>query len=74
MKDTKSPTSHRSNFGFVLYDEETFKNQSGFNDQDPQIEAGGPITPAERKEETWLDTNALPVLINRYNGTLIRGE
>jgi hypothetical protein len=79
LRDTKSLTSHRSNFGFVLYDQEAFRNLFGTDkdpdaDRDPQIEAGGPITPAERKEEAWLDANALPVLINRYNGTLIRGE
>ncbi len=28
----------------------------------------------EGSEEGWLDVNATPILINRYNGTLIRGE
>jgi hypothetical protein len=79
MKDTKNPASHRSNFGFVLFDQESFRNLFGTpqdpdGDRDPQVESGGRITPAEQKEEAWLDANAVPVLINRYNGTLIRGE
>jgi prepilin-type N-terminal cleavage/methylation domain-containing protein len=31
-------------------------------------------TGGERDEEQWLDQNALPFLVNRFNGTLIRGE
>jgi prepilin-type N-terminal cleavage/methylation domain-containing protein len=73
MKDTSNPGSHRSNFGFVLYDDETFKAR-GFTDEDPQVSGGGRITQPEKDEEKWLDENALPVLVNRYNGTLIRGE
>lgn len=66
----------RSQFGFVLYDQEPMSNQFGTADdpnadKDPQL--GGP-SPREKEEETWLDQNALPVLINRYNGTLVRGE
>ena len=67
------------NFGFVLFDQESCRNLFGTpqdpdGDRDPQVESGGRITPAEQKEEAWLDANAVPVLINRYNGTLIRGE
>ena len=25
-------------------------------------------------EETWLDQNSTPLLINRYNGTIVRGQ
>jgi prepilin-type N-terminal cleavage/methylation domain-containing protein len=32
------------------------------------------ITISEAQEEAWLDQNATPLLINRYNGTLVRGE
>ena len=28
----------------------------------------------ESAEELWLDSNSLPLLIDRYNGTLIKGE
>jgi prepilin-type N-terminal cleavage/methylation domain-containing protein len=30
--------------------------------------------PSEAQEESWLDLNAAPLLINRYNGTLVKGE
>ena len=61
-------------FGFVLYDGEMFKSV-GFNPDDPQFNnAVGSYNPEELKEEDWIDRNALPVLVNRYNGTLVRGE
>ena len=69
---TANPTVLRSQFGFVVYDEETFSNQ-GFSQNDPQL-GGAPGSQPETAEETWLDTNAVPVLINRYNGTIVRGE
>jgi hypothetical protein len=28
----------------------------------------------EQQKEVWLDLNGLPLLVNRFNGTLIRGE
>ena len=78
---TGGPDSMRTQFGFVLYDEEPFKNLFGttddpYGDQDPQLNRGGNVTATspEGREEAWLDQNAVPVLINRYNGTLIRGE
>ena len=71
---TSNPVAARSQFGFVVYDNEAFSNL-GFNDGDSQF---GDPSPRETSnadgEEKWLDTNALPVLINRYNGTLVRGE
>lgn len=61
-------------FGFILFDSEPFKNL-GYTEIDPQYEgAAGSYTGTELAEETWLDNNAVPVLINRYNGTLVRGE
>ena len=48
----------QSQFGLVLYDTEALANQG--------------VTGTA--EETWLDTNATPVLVNRYNGTLLRAE
>ena len=69
------PTGTRTQFGFVLYDEETFRNL-GFNDGDSQFGSGSGKETATSAdgEEAWLDTNAVPVLINRYNGSLVRGE
>jgi prepilin-type N-terminal cleavage/methylation domain-containing protein len=73
----------RSQFGIVLYDNETFMNQFGglgAGYADAQL-SGYVYTAApptgngkEIDEEQWLDTNATPLLINRYNGTLMRGE
>jgi prepilin-type N-terminal cleavage/methylation domain-containing protein len=53
--------------GLVIYDNEAFGNQ----DFDP---AEGIKTPLEAEENAWLDQNAVPYVVNRYNGTLIRGE
>jgi prepilin-type N-terminal cleavage/methylation domain-containing protein len=30
--------------------------------------------PDENDKETWLDNNSMPLLINRYDGTIIKGE
>ncbi|MGB7156607.1 MAG: hypothetical protein WBD40_00990 [Tepidisphaeraceae bacterium] len=61
----------RSAFGLVLFDREAFLN-NGSND-DPQA-ANTLITAGELGEEQWIDANSVPLLINRYNGTLVRGE
>jgi prepilin-type N-terminal cleavage/methylation domain-containing protein len=64
----------QSMLGFVLYDAETFRSL-GYKNNDPQFDpAAGSYANEERGEEDWLDKNAAPVLINRYNGSLIRGE
>jgi hypothetical protein len=62
----------RSAFGFVLVDAERFRNNG--NDADPQADVAGTYATNELGEESWLDDNATAVLINRYNGTLVRGE
>lgn len=67
-------------YGVALFDRETFNNSSGAGDEDTanrdfQIPAAPALTPAqEQAEETWIDQNSVPLLINRYNGTLVRGE
>ena len=53
--------------GLVIYDNEAFATQ----EFDP---AEGIKTPLEAEENDWLDQNAVPYVVNRYNGTLIRGE
>ncbi|MGN6506919.1 MAG: pilus assembly FimT family protein [Tepidisphaeraceae bacterium] len=50
----------QSQLGFVFSDTEIFKN----------VAAG--FTPAG--QDAWLDQNATPVMVNRYNGTLVKGE
>lgn len=53
--------------GLVLYDNEAFAR----NNFSP---AEGMKTGDEAQECDWLDANAAPLVVNRYNGTLIRGE
>jgi type II secretory pathway pseudopilin PulG len=62
-----------SSLGFVLAESAPLTSQFGDFASDPQIMGGGYPT-AEQEEEAWLDANAVPFLINRYNGTLVRGE
>jgi prepilin-type N-terminal cleavage/methylation domain-containing protein len=62
----------RSQLGLILFDYAPFKSQS-FTDGDPSLDPNADYT-SEKTEEDWLDTNSTPVLINRFNGTLIRGE
>jgi prepilin-type N-terminal cleavage/methylation domain-containing protein len=73
----------KSCFGFVLFDREMLKTQAFFTENDysakypnvtPQLGSYGTPTTGEGAEEDWIDKNAVPVLINRYNGTLLRGE
>lgn len=71
-----------SQFGFVLFDRDEFKGQSwwetcGENDfavPYPGLPMLAGYLPDEGAEEAWIDQNALPILINRYSGSLIRGE
>lgn len=51
----KELQSQLSQFGFVLYDQAAFADQSATN-------------------ATWVRDNAVPFLVNRYNGSLMRGE
>jgi hypothetical protein len=60
-----------SQLGFVLYDRETFQNMFGTS-TDPAGDHDGASN--ETTKEQWLDNNAGPILINRYNGTLIHAE
>lgn len=75
----------RSQFGFVLYDLEPFTSL-GYTFGDPQVDIlidGGTYTDhptndavrsPEAREERWIDANAIPLLVNRNNGTLVRGQ
>jgi prepilin-type N-terminal cleavage/methylation domain-containing protein len=73
----------RSQFGLVLFEREAFMNQ-GFTLSDPQVTnpgsvsaayiAASPVGISEKMEEDWLDRNATALLINRYNGTIVRAE
>jgi len=59
-----------THLGFVVYDAEAFKG-AGFTDEDRAYTS---TAQADTDEETWLDTNGTPLLINRYNGTTVRGQ
>lgn len=69
--------------GFCLFDADPFLNLAvgtrtdagNSTMRDPyEDDYRNPIGSAETDEQTWLDNNATPFLINRYNGTLIKGE
>jgi prepilin-type N-terminal cleavage/methylation domain-containing protein len=60
--------SARSQFGLVLYESAPFADQ-GFDDN--AFFTSGTYDPAK---DTWLDQNAMPYMVNRYNGTLIKAE
>jgi prepilin-type N-terminal cleavage/methylation domain-containing protein len=76
-----------SQFGVALYDKEAFLG-AGYTDGDwlfdpnnnsgKQFFAFPPKFPnawaQESPEENWLDQNSVPLLINRYDGTVIKGE
>ena len=84
-----NPPAPQSSFGFVVFSAEAYKSSdysdadtqiggSGFNNG-PNASLGGYMTPgnngkSEAQKETWIDQNSVPFLINRYNGTLVRGE
>jgi hypothetical protein len=78
------PPSVYSQFGLVLYDREAFKGMQNAGTATPSdgdwltqksLPGVKPNTLLdEQNEETWLDRNAMPLLVNRYNGTLIKGE
>ncbi len=83
--DYTPPAALSSQFGFVLFDREAFNNFGGTIGDDLLDPTGVPngygvastpaaSPPTEADEEVWLDTNSAPILINRYNGTLIRAE
>jgi prepilin-type N-terminal cleavage/methylation domain-containing protein len=83
VKDFTPPDIVRSQIAFVLYDSEVF-GQLEYTDGDVQMDttvpggysdggndqAGSP----EGREERWLDVNGTAEYVNRFNGTLIRGQ
>jgi hypothetical protein len=73
-----SPPTLYSQLGVALYDLSAFKEQANNdgteNDLFATIPSYGPGVANEANEENWLDKNSLLLSINRYNGTLVRGE
>ncbi len=80
------PIVRTSSVGFVLFDYDAFTNVNGAKTTAPGVDtdgeisgtsgsgSNGPYVKEEQDEENWLDANATPVLVNRYNGTLVRSE
>lgn len=67
----------RSQFGLVMFERDPYQTQ-GFSPTDAQIDGttygAANSVGTEWAEEKWLDDNSTPILINRYTGTLVKGE
>ena len=68
-----------SQLGVILYDEANFRNNAGGArpgyPNDPLTDGLVMTTGSPAQiEETWLDSNCLSLMVNRYDGSLIRGE
>lgn len=73
-----------SSFGLVAFDKQTYDSQNFYTGLPlPLTTTGatygtssGPqyLNSPEANADTWLNVNSTPLLINRYNGTLIRSE
>lgn len=59
--------------GVVVFDDELFKSANG-SDAYQQDYFDGATNPQEGAEEVWLDDNGVVLMVNRYNGTLVRSE
>lgn len=60
--------------GLCIFESEPYLTQFPFNTTtDAWVDDAG-YAANERAKETWLDNNATPFILNRYNGTLIKGE
>lgn len=69
-----------SAFGFVLFDRAQysalFRNVTNLDahHEDLQLSPKSGTPAAEAAEERWIDENAIQVMVNRYNGSLTRGQ
>jgi prepilin-type N-terminal cleavage/methylation domain-containing protein len=61
---TQNPALASTSLGFVLFDKQAF-----FTNYSSVSILFDPTTATQ-----WINDNATPILINRYNGTLMRGE
>jgi type II secretory pathway pseudopilin PulG len=76
----------QSSLGFVAFDKQTFDNNGFYSSLTPQfptqltsMSTNGNNTSystgaGDGLADAWLDANATPLLVNRYNGTVIRSE
>jgi len=73
--------SFYSQLGVVLFDKEAFLTK-GFSESDTVLSGGNPSYGSsasgnaadEYHEEVWLDLNSTPLYLDRYNGTVLKGE
>lgn len=64
-------------FGFALFDRDGYASSApdtDGRDEDWQIDNSNNMTGDEVIREQWLGENALHFLVNRYNGTLVKGD
>jgi prepilin-type N-terminal cleavage/methylation domain-containing protein len=73
---TPAENAPSTSLGLVLADREAYRNNASAASptDDDTLFLGAGISPGETGEEAWIDENGTPLLINRYNGTLSRGE
>lgn len=67
----------KSSIGLALFDGPTYQTKfSNIATSDAEIPNGGTVAmnDAEDLKEQWINDNALILLVNRYNGTLVKGE
>jgi type II secretory pathway pseudopilin PulG len=75
-----------SSMGLVAFDKQSFEGQNFYSGLPSQLKSTlvpstsnpynntGYTGSQEPAADSWLDNNATPLLINRYNGTLVRSE
>jgi prepilin-type N-terminal cleavage/methylation domain-containing protein len=76
------PLYLRSQIGLAVFNTDNFTNANleahgGSMDNllgDAQVRSPGSADSAESAEEQWIDANATLAMVNRYNGSLLKGE
>ncbi len=75
LPSLSSSVTVRSQVGVALFDVAAYKNAGGSVAYQGIFAAPSPVYSAgELAQETWLDKNSTPLLVNRFNGTLVKGE
>jgi hypothetical protein len=60
------PTDVPAQYGIMLFDKEEFKNAP--------VSASATDFTFGDEQVTWLDQNGVSLVVNRFNGTIFRGE
>lgn len=63
-----------SQFGLVLNDVNAYTGAGGSLAAQSIFSSNPSYSGPEQTQESWLDSNATPLLVNRYNGTLVKAE